>query len=833
MPPEDPNSDASIVELAKAKAAAKLQPKPKEPGRVRKLLWKWTKRAALLAFVLASAGVLTVVLVIRHYEAGLPRITDLQGNYHPPQITRVLARDGTLLAELYTERRTVVPIESLPPQIKLAVLAAEDAHFYEHEGLNYLGMLRAMIVNLRSGRTRQGASTITQQVVKNLLLDPERSYRRKIREVILARQLEQELPKDKILELYLNHIYFGHGRYGIEEAARFYFGCPARNLSLAQSAMLAGLIASPESYSPRHSLEKANSRRRFVLEQMRDKGFINAAQCEGSTKEMLHIAPTIEAQAQLAPEAVEIARRTLRKALGEAALAGGYTVVTTIDPRMQAAARKAARDNLVAFDKRHGLQAPFAPIDPAKSKKSKHPPKPFEGTPRFTDHKVYVGEVTDTDDTAGLILMRVGTVQGSIRLSDYDRYNPKNLPPSTFSPKGALLRVSLLLPEPENPTNPTAQRVPLRLEQGPEAAMVAIDVRTREVLALVGNFEGTPGGLDRATQARRQPGSTFKPIVYSYALHTRRFTAATLVETRPGTIAGYRPMNFEELDGSKPMRLREALAMSVNVAAVHVAQAVGPANIVPWAKALGISGNLGADLSLALGAYEASPIEMANAYATFAAGGLYDSPRFILRIYDASGKEVSLPQAPPSRRVMEESEAYLITSLLTSVVDHGTGAKAKALGRPLAGKTGTSNEAKDAWFVGFSTDIATASWVGFDDSMPLGSREAGSTASLPAWVQFMRAAHEGRPPTDFPRPSDITALMIDPESGLRAWEHQDNAMFEYFLPGTEPSEFAVQDAGVDAELEGGADALSLPPVERDAGTLPALPPPESSALPLF
>ncbi len=787
---------------------------------------RFLKRALLALLLLVAAAALAVVLLVRHFEAGLPSMSELQGNYHPPQVSRVLARDGTLLAELYTERRTVVPIETLPPTVKLAVLAAEDARFYEHEGLNYLGMIRAMIINLRSGRTRQGASTITQQVVKNIVLDPERSYQRKIREAILARKLEQELSKDKILELYLNHIYFGHGRYGIEEAARFYFGTPARSLTLSQAALLAGLIASPESYSPRHSLEKSTTRRRFVLEQMREKGFITTAQRDAAFKDPIVVAATVEAQSQLAPEIVEIAKRALRKTLGDAAVLGGYTITTTIDPRMQAAARKAVRDNLIAYDKRHALQAPY--------KAPKKPPRFFEGKPKFSDHRILLGEVLETDDTAGLIHVRVGTVRGTIKLSDYDRYNPKSLAPSAFATRGSALRVSLLMSEPDDPQAPNAPTVPLRLEQGPQAALVALDIRTREVLALVGNYESAAGGLDRATQARRQPGSTFKPIVYSYALHTRQFTPATLVETRPGTLAGYRPMNFEEEDGNKPTRLREALANSINVAAVHVAQQVGPANVVPWAKALGISGNIGADLSMPLGAYEASPIEMANVYATFAAAGTYDTPRFILRIQDASGKDVPLPGAPPSRRVMDEEEAYLITSMMTSVVDHGTGQRAKSLGRPVAGKTGTSNEAKDAWFVGFTTDIATSVWVGFDDSSPLGRTEAGSTAALPAWVQFMRAAHEGKPPTEFPRPKGLVTVSIDPDTGLRAWEGQENALAEYFLPGTEPSETAVEDAGVDAEEDdaGAMDALTVPEVEHEAGTLPALPMPDNP-VPLF
>src|SRR4051812_29353760 len=297
-------------------------------------LWRWTRRALVAGAACAVLACVAVFLVVRHFEQGLPSISDIKASYKPPQVTRVLARDGTLLAEIFTERRTVIPIATLPPHVKLAVLAAEDAGFYEHEGLNYYGMLRALVVNLRSRRTRQGGSTITQQVVKNLLLDPERSFRRKIREVILARQLEQQISKDEILELYLNQIYFGHGRYGIEEAARYYFGKPAKEVSLSEAAMLAGLPAGPELYSPRHDAARAQNRRAFVLGQMLEKSFIDHNQYDAAMSEPLRLAQVIEPQGQLAPEVVELVKRTLKDAVGDAFTKGGigYTVTTTIDP---------------------------------------------------------------------------------------------------------------------------------------------------------------------------------------------------------------------------------------------------------------------------------------------------------------------------------------------------------------------------------------------------------------------------------------------------------------------------------------------------------------------
>jgi penicillin-binding protein 1A len=766
------------------------------------------KIAGFSVLGLFIAAVLGAWLTIRHYSENLPSIGDLKGNYNPPQMTRVMARDGaTLLAEIFTERRTVISIAALPAHVKLAVLAAEDAGFYEHEGLDYYGIARAVIVNLRSGRTRQGGSTITQQVVKNILLDPERSFRRKMRELILARRLEQQISKDEILELYLNHIYFGHGRYGIEEAARYYFGKSAREITLAEGAMLAGLPAGPELYSPRHDAAKARTRRGFVLAQMLDKGFIDQRQHDAAMGEPLRLAPPVEPQGQLAPEVVELVKRTLKEVSIDSKRSRGYTVTTTIDPRLQALARKAVRDNLAAYDKRHKLLAPFAPPPPIPAtskaaaannkKKAKPVDKPFEGTPRFSDHKVLIGVVTGADDSLGMLDVRVGTVTGSVKLADYERYNPQHLAPSQFAPEGTLLRVSLLAPADASPDS----KVPLRLEIGPEAAMVALDVRTHEVLALIGSYEGASGALDRATQAHRQPGSAFKPFVYGYALSSRRFTPATMLETNPGSLIGYRPQNFEDSEGVAPTRLREALAHSVNVSAVHVLEDVGPANVVTWAGALGIQSKLGPDLSLALGSYEVTPYEMATAFATLASGGMYEAPVLVTRITGPDGKEVPLPARPPSRRVMGEAEAYLTTSLLMSVVDHGTAASARSLRRPVAGKTGTSNQAKDTWFVGYSSDIVCATWTGYDDGKPLGGREQGATAALPAWIAFMREAHDKRPATEFPRPPGLVALRIDPKTGLLAYDGEEDAIEELFLQGTEPQTVSTPSA---AAPDGGA-----------------------------
>ncbi len=770
--PEPRKSDAG------APPAAAARPTP-----LSRLLW-WGKRVGAALAVLALLAVLGFWQTIRHYEADLPSIDDLK-RYNPPQVTRVLARDGTLLGELFVERRTLVPIAAIPNEMKLAALAAEDANFYEHDGLNYLGMVRAILVNLRSTRARQGGSTITQQVVKNVLLTPEKTFDRKMREAILAHRIERELKKDEILELYLNHIYFGHGRYGVEEAARFYFGKSVREVTLAEATILAGIVKGPGVYSPRVDMGRAKERQRFVLGQMGLKGFATAAQIEAAQGAKIVLAQESEPVSELAPEVVEEVKRTLRERVGPSAEQGGYTITTTIDPALEAAARAAVRRNADEYAKRRKVVAPL--------KKAKKEPAPFEGTP--SGHRAYNAVVTGADDAHNTLEVRVGNVTGTVDLSQAVRYNPDGLGASQFAEIGKVVRVKLAAPSAG--ASAAGSRPRFMLELGPEGALVAIDVRTREILALVGSYEGTRGGLDRATFARRQPGSTFKAFVYGYAIHARQMTPASIVETNKSALKGYKPDNYDEGEGKSPKRLRDAVAQSVNVAAVWTMERVGASNVAAWAHSLGIESKLGADLSLALGSYEVTPREMATAYATLATGGVYEQPILIKKIVGPNGVEVELAPRPPSRRVMEPAEAYIVTSLLSSVVRDGTGKRAKTLGRPIAGKTGTSNQAKDAWFVGYSTDIACSVWTGFDDPTPLGAAEAGATAALPAFIDFMREAHKKKSPADFPVPAGIVHVTIDPASGLRAPPDQTDAMDEVFLAGTEPTEVAKPDAGAD------------------------------------
>jgi penicillin-binding protein 1A len=458
---------------------------------------------------------------------------------------------------------------------------------------------------------------------------------------------------------------------------------------------------------------------------------------------------------------------------------------------------------------------------------------PYEGTPKPGElYKTFLGVVTGRNDDKNTLEISVGAVKGIVKLADFERYNPQKLPASQFAEEGAHVRVSFLgsLPDPANTTPPP---VPLRLELGAESALVAIDPRTHEVLALIGSYEGAAGGLDRATQTKRQPGSTFKPVLYSYALHAHKVTPATLVDASTPPQATYKNVNQEDVSSGQKLRLREGLAKSVNPVAIQVMKDAGPDNVVAWAKELGVTAKLGADLSLALGAYEVAPIEMAGIYTTFAAGGMYQAPRLLTKIVGPDGKERPLPPVVEPRRVMTDAEAYLMTNMLTSVITSGTGAKAREIGRVAAGKTGTTNQAKDTWFVGYTPEIVCAVWTGYDEPKPLGGgKEAGATAALPAWISFMKGAHDKKPSTDFPRPVGLSVVKIDPESGLRAWDGQENALDEIFLAGTEPTETAVQgEAGGMGGMgagAGGAAADSVPAIPGGVGgapsTLPALPP---------
>ncbi|MEI8257564.1 MAG: transglycosylase domain-containing protein, partial [Deltaproteobacteria bacterium] len=590
--------------------------------------------SALLGVLLALMGVGGLAGLFWYYGRELPDVHRLRSQWRPPQTTRILARDGSVLAELYLERRTVVPLERIPENLVKAVLAAEDADFYRHSGLDYPGMIRALLVNIRHGTTAQGASTITQQVVKNVLLTPERTLSRKVREVLLARRIERELSKNEILYLYLNHIAFGHGRNGVEEAARFYFGKHVEQLTLGECALLAAIPKSPTHYSPRLHPDAARVRRRWILGQMVSNRFITQTEADAADAEPIRLADPDDESQGVAPEVVETARELLRRTVGEEAMrGGGYTVTTTLDPELQREARAALQGGLRDLDARQGYLGPL--LEPGLRRVRGRPgyvlpggPPPEDG--RLIPGRIYGGLVEETVDPdpaqhrEGAIAVRVGEVRGTVPWASVARYLRDDLTPGAFAPRGAIVRVSV------DRVATRDVQVPMRLELGPQAAMVVIDPATREIRALVGGYEALPGAFDRASHAMRQAGSSFKPFLYSYALQSRRYTLASTIDPNPTCFDRWCPHESHPAPANAPlqppMRLRDALAFSRNLVTARLVMDVGPQALADHARRLGIMSPLQPVPALALGASDVSPLDMTNAYATWDAGGRAQPP---------------------------------------------------------------------------------------------------------------------------------------------------------------------------------------------------------------
>jgi penicillin-binding protein 1A len=769
-------------------------------------------------------GAVAVLGAYAYFSRDLPSVSVLR-DYKPPQTTRVYDRHGTVVGEIFTERRTVIPMSEVPRVVVLSVLAAEDADFYEHEGLDYAGILRAVTRDILEGRAAQGGSTITQQVVKLMLLTPERTISRKLRELILARRLENELSKEDILYLYLNHVNFGHGRYGIQEAARYYFDKDARDLTLAEAAMLAGVPQAPARLSPRRHPEAAKRRQLYVLSQLQAKREVYwpdlSEEAIAAARDQKVEPVELPESSTAAPEVLAIAREELSAAAGEEALgAGGYEVYTTIDLSVQQRARAALQRGLQAVDARQGYRGP---IRPSKKRRGSKPTAPA-GSLRMG--RTYLAQVTGVDDDAGRIRLDVAGHPAVLRMRDVARYNPGDLAASKFVRKGDLLPVSITqMGSEEDPAM-------ARMERGPEGAVVVLEPRSRDVLALVGAY-AAQSGFNRATQAIRQPGSTFKPIVYARAIQSRQFTAASLVVDAPAVYDEWKPQNYEEWSYQGAVRLREALARSINMVAIRVVEEIGVHEVAEFARLDGISTKLEEDMALALGASGVKPIELTNAYATFAAGGRWEPPRLVTRIVAPDGSQIPLEPREPARDVMAPNEAYVITSMLRSVVREGTGSPAQRLERPVAGKTGTSNAARDAWFVGYSPTIVAGVWVGFDDQRSLGPRETGTRTALPIWIEVMDAADKTPKETDFAMPSGLITVRIDPASGLLAYEGEEDAMDEIFLVGTAPVEVARSPDVADPNMflmeqfddEGGSASTDTDRASREDRVLGGVAPP--------
>jgi penicillin-binding protein 1A len=758
--------------------------------------WRWPKRIAFATLILAllGAGAVTAVILVFASDPDLPRLGNV-GEYYPKVISRVMSADGEVIGEIFEERRTLVPRNKIPDVMIHAIVDAEDAGFYEHEGLSYWGMLRALLHNLKPGAHMQGASTLTQQLVRNLILKSNaRTLKRKVQELILSRRIEDKLTKDEILWLYLNQIEFPYQRFGVEEAARFYFGKSVSEIDAGEAALLASLPKGPSEIDPWKHPERAKDRQKYVLSQMVRYKHLSQADAEKFARAPIKLVKSSSPYLGIAPEVVDEVKKVLIERMGAKRLmTAGVTVTTTIDAKLQKAARDALEGNLRSLDERQGYRKPLRNVSgkalDAHMKKLekewaavKNPLVPiFEGV---------IKEVKE--DHALVETGRAGASPAVLPLPlTGDRYNPTGLPPAKRFRAGDVVRVRYIEIPKDNKSPPT-----LMLEQGPQSALVVIDPQTRAIKAMVGGYGQRLGSPNRALTAKRQPGSAFKPFVYAAALSTEKFTPASVlidgpqVYASPG-LAPWKPANAEKEEFLGPVRLRVALAKSLNTVASQLVDVqrdgVDPAAVVALAREAGIESELAPNPSLALGTSEVTPIELTNAYATIAAGGKRMTPQLILKI----GEQ---PEDEPAKNVVQAMKpelAYVITSMMQSVIEEGTAASARGkLKRPAAGKTGTTNSRKDAWFVGFTPDLVCGVWTGYDDMHELGRGEQGARAALPIWIDVMVAAHKGLPPKPFAQPPGVVVQKIDPKTGLLAPPGMAGAIDEVFLEGTAPTQVA-------------------------------------------
>jgi penicillin-binding protein 1A len=761
----------------------------RRPGVFRRII-VWSAVAGALA-----VGVVGFVLW-REITAELPPVDQIL-HYHPPVATRIYADDGALIGEFYVERRYLVPLDTIPMHVRLAFLAAEDADFYRHRGIEPASIVRAAVSNFLSGHVVQGGSTITQQVVKQLLLSPERSLERKIKEAVLAVRLETKLSKDDILYLYLNQIYFGSGAYGVAAAAREFFDCGVEELTLAQAALLAGLPPAPSRYDPRRFPKQAIGRQRYVLQRMRENAFITAEQQSGAVAEQLEFAPRRPATYLAAPWYVEHVRRLLEERYGGTApYQLGLQVYTAVDVSLQRAAEAAVRAGLRELDARQGFRGPVHHVDPRKVDGY----LAREAAAKPLDAGRARGVVVDVRSDG--LTMRTPWERGVLPASALV-WGTRRLPPTAFKP-GDVIAVTVT-----EESVGGAARFALDQEPQVEGALVAMDPYTGQVKAMVGGYDFRRSQFNRAVQARRQPGSSFKPLIYACAME-HGYTPASIVLDAPivldnGNQPPWMPRNFEDKYYG-PTPLRWALARSLNTVTVRLVDAIGIRNVLASLPRFGFQGPLPRNLSIALGSAEVTPLELVRAYGVFATLGKRFEPIFITRVTDRDGNPLDFAGTRPHfERVMSPATAYVITSMLETVVQHGTGRKATELGRPVAGKTGTTNDTHDAWFIGFTPDLLAGVWVGFDSERSLGKQETGGHAAAPIWTAFMKQALADRPVVDFPVPEDVTYAQIDRASGLRAVSGGE-AELEVFVKGTEPKESAPPP-------EPAADVDTTPPAD--------------------
>jgi penicillin-binding protein 1A len=762
----------------------------------------------------------------------MPDAGDL-ADYHPPTATRAYAWDGTLIGEFSRERRIFVPYDSIPPRLAQAFLAAEDHNFFKHGGVDVNGLGRAMaknVVNALQGRRFEGGSTITQQVAKNVLLTNEATIGRKIKEALLARRLEQTLSKERILELYLNEIWLGYRSYGVGAAAYNYFGKSITDLDLAESAYLASLPKGPDNYHPIRRKAQALARRNWVLDQMAQLGWASRAEVEAAKHEDLKVQPEpTRAKYRDADYFVEEVRRRGLAELGDRINEGGYYMRTTLDPGLQSAARTALMDGLESYDRRHGWRGAWGHVTTLAG---------WEQVARKTaapaERRAWRAAVV-TDVGGGVA--RVETIDGG--------HGALAAEDVAWARRGKGIGTGdLVFVAPDEGGAGGA----LRLKQIPavNGALVAMEPNSGRVLAMVGGYSFSLSSFNRATQAYRQPGSSFKPIVYATALENG-YTPASVIMDSPITLTGangqaWSPENYEGKYYG-PLQLRKGLELSRNTMTVRIAQGTGMAKIAANAEKLDITKHMDRVLSMALGSGETTVFKMAAAYSAFVNGGRKIDPHLIELVQDREGKVIwradrrdcdrcdagfsgdeSPRIAQTGDQVWNPITAYQITSMLQGVVQRGTATQALVLGRPVGGKTGTTNDYRSAWFMGFSPKLVVGVFVGFDDNRSLGNGETGAVDAVPIFVSFMKEALKSEPPDDFTAPKDAKFAMV---RGIR----------EAFRPGTEPRVVAEPlgagepgPAGPQPYDRVGQGGAAGAPGEAPAAAAPKKPPDDTAGL---
>ncbi len=768
-----------------------------------KTLVLWTFLLAIFFVICSAAAGVAVYYTI---SKDLPKITSLS-DYHPSIITTVYADDNRKIAEFFKERRIVLPLSQMPTILVDAFVAAEDSRFYKHQGIDFISIVRAFFKNLEAGTIVQGGSTITQQVTKSFLLTPERSYKRKLREAILAYRIDKAISKEDVLYLYLNQIYLGHGAYGVQAASENYFGKSVKDLNLAECSMLAGLPQAPSKYSPFRHPERAKQRQIYVLNRMVEEGYIDNIQATEAINTKLDIKPRRNLYIEEIPFYTEHVRRYIENRYGKDALyTQGLQVYTAVNIKMQKIARQEIQQGLFELDKRSGFRGPLQHLKPEEIESFSQSLQADLVKNSLSAEIVTKAVVIAVDDAKKKVTVRMGISQGVIAFENMKWARKPDLELAYYeakikNPSEALAVGDVILVRVKEQKTEDKDTWVVDLEQMPvaQSALMCIEAETGLVKAMVGGRDFKQTQFNRAIQSRRQPGSAFKPIIYAAALDRQSddpekiYTPATVIvdsaivfkdEERDFT---WKPKNYKKTFYG-PTLFRKALTKSRNLVTIKILQDIGVDYAIDYATKLGIDSKLSRDLSIALGSSGISLLELLRAYSVFTNQGYLVEPVFVLKVTDRHGNVLE-EMAPERKKVIEKNTAYIMTSLLEGVVKHGTGWRVRELKRPVAGKTGTTNNLFDAWFVGYTPQFITGVWVGLDEEAPLSKGETGSRAASPIWLGFMQRVLEDEPVRLFQPPEGIVFAKIDADTGLLPVPESKDVIFECFKEGTVPTKY--------------------------------------------